>query len=276
MRYGVRPFLAGADAVTLLAASAATGALQGGDVVFVLLALTLFASGGLYRSRLTHSALDDLPKIAGRSMVAGAGAVSLAAVVGANGERLLITAALAALFVPTTRAACYAVVKRVRAREMISHPTLILGAGRVGARLASLLREHPEYGLRAVGFLDSDPLLSASERPIPLLGGHDALAQVIVEFEVHDVIVAFGSAPESEMVSVIRTCDRLNCEIFFVPRLFELMSVNADTDHIWGLPVLRLRRAPFRTWMWKAKRALDMAVSAVAVVALAPVLLACA
>ncbi|HZG93537.1 MAG TPA: exopolysaccharide biosynthesis polyprenyl glycosylphosphotransferase, partial [Mycobacteriales bacterium] len=131
-------------------------------------------------------------------------------------------------------------------------------------------------GLLPVGFLDSDPLLPADRRPVALLGGHDALAKVIVEFGVHDVIVAFGSARESEMVSVIRTCDRLNCEIFFVPRLFELMSTNRDTDHIWGVPISRLRRAAFRSPMWKVKRLLDVASAAVALVVLSPVLLVCA
>jgi exopolysaccharide biosynthesis polyprenyl glycosylphosphotransferase len=276
LRYGVRPFLFAADMATLALAGELTSGLTGGEVVFVLLALAFFASGGLYRSRLTLSALDDLPTIGGRALVAGATAISLAAVINADGQRLLVTSALAVVLVPAARALCYAVVRRVRARKMIAHPTLILGAGRIGARLAAVLREHPEYGLKPVGFLDSDPLLGDSDRPIPLLGGHDALAQVIVEFGVHDVIVAFGSAPESEMVSVIRTCDRLNCEIFFVPRLFELMAINSDTDHIWGLPVLRLRRAPFRTAMWNVKRLLDIVVSAIALVLLSPLLLVCA
>ena len=275
LKYGVRPFLFAADAGALVAAGALTGPLTGGRFVFVLLSLAFFASGRLYRSRLTLSALDDLPTIGGRTLVAGATAISLAAVVDASSQGLLTTAAVAVVLVPMVRAVSYGVVRRVRTRRMIAHPTLILGAGRVGARLASVLREHPEYGLQPVGFLDSDPLLAAPDRPIPLLGGHEALAQVIVEFGVHDVIVAFGSAPESEMVSVIRTCDRLNCEIFFVPRLFELMAINSDTDHIWGMPILRLRRAPFRTSMWKVKRVLDIIVSAIALIALAPVLLAC-
>ena len=56
------------------------------------------------------------------------------------------------------------------------------------------------------------------------------------------MVVAFGSAPESTMVDVIRTCDRLDCEIFFVPRLFELHHTFSGMDEVWGIPLVRLRR----------------------------------
>jgi exopolysaccharide biosynthesis polyprenyl glycosylphosphotransferase len=123
-----------------------------------------------------------------------------------------------------------------------------------------------------VGFLDSDPLLSPEARPVPLLGGQESLASIIVEFGVQDVIVAFGSAPESEMVDIIRTCDRLDAEIFFVPRLFELHHTSVDMDQVWGMPLVRLRRAAFRTFSWRLKRFVDIVCSGAALLVLAPVL----
>jgi exopolysaccharide biosynthesis polyprenyl glycosylphosphotransferase len=277
LRYGVRPLLVFSDLLAVALAILLSAGVTGGEGVMAVLVIGFYVSGGLYRSRLSLSALDDLPALAGRAIVAGAVATSVAAVLRARPSNdLLVTAAVTAAAVPLLRACCYGVVRWVRARRVIAHPTVILGAGEVGARLATVLLERPEYGLLPVGFLDSDPLLSEDRRPVALLGGHDALAKVIVEFGVHDVIVAFGSARESEMVSVIRTCDRLNCEIFFVPRLFELMSTNRDTDHIWGVPISRLSRAAFRSPMWKVKRMLDVLSAAVSLALLSPVLLVCA
>src|SRR5205807_285218 len=40
----------------------------------------------------------------------------------------------------------------------VAKPTLIVGAGRVGRLTARRLQEHPEFGLRPVGFLDKEPL----------------------------------------------------------------------------------------------------------------------
>ena len=43
-----------------------------------------------------------------------------------------------------------------------SAPTLVIGAGRVGDHLVTRLLSDPGYGLRPVGFLDSNPLPQAS------------------------------------------------------------------------------------------------------------------
>ena len=62
-------------------------------------------------------------------------------------------------------------------RRRALRPVLIVGAGKVGSRLAERLEEHPEYGLRAAGFLDADPypLADRAERLPPFLGGPTAL-----------------------------------------------------------------------------------------------------
>jgi hypothetical protein len=253
LRYGVSPFLAGADVLAWVAAVALTGHGTGGEVVVLALTLGLYASAGLYASRLSLSALDDMPALVGRALAAAALATSVAllldpALVDAG---LLRTAAVFAVVVVALRALAYSVVRAVRARGWIGHATLVLGAGRVGGQLVRTLLEHREYGLRPVGFLDADPFLSEDERPVPLLGGHESLASVIVEFGVRDVVVAFGSVAESSMVDIIRTCDRLDAEIFFVPRLFELHTTSRDMDQVWGMPLVRLRRAAFRSPSWR-------------------------
>jgi exopolysaccharide biosynthesis polyprenyl glycosylphosphotransferase len=274
LRYGVRPFLLAADCTAWLVAVLLNGDPTGRDFVLLALTLSLYAAAGLYRSRLSLSVLDDLPALVGRVLAAAAITTSFALVLDAAlvQARLLGTAALMAGLVLLLRGGAYTVVRRFRAAGWVSHATLIIGAGRVGGQLAELLLAHPSYGLRPVGFLDSDPLLATESRPVPLLGGQESLASIIVEFGVQDVIVAFGSAPESEMVDIIRTCDRLDAEIFFVPRLFELHNTSKDMDQVWGLPLVRLRRAAFRTLSWRLKRLVDIACASAALLALAPVL----
>ncbi|MDQ1687455.1 MAG: hypothetical protein QOK42_430 [Frankiaceae bacterium] len=274
LRRGVAPFLLVLDASALSLAALAVGGVRGRTLVLAAVSLALFASGGLYRPRLTLSALDDLPTLVGRALAGGAVTTSLALVVDPKlvQPALLGVAALFAVLVVVERALAYSVVRAVRRRRRVAHPTLVLGGGRIGGLLMANLIAHPEYGLDPVGFLDDDPLLAPDERPAPLLGGFEALASAIVEFGVQEVIVAFASLSEGAMVDVLRTCDRLSCEIFVVPRLFEMGAAGRDTDVLWGLPVVRVRRAPFRTFTWRVKRVLDVVAAAVAVVVLAPVL----
>ncbi|HEU0132722.1 MAG TPA: sugar transferase [Mycobacteriales bacterium] len=279
LRYGVRPLLGVLDVAAFLAAVAVVGEpLLGMHLVLLALTIALFASAGLYRPRLSLSVLDDLPSLVGRPLAAAAVTTTAGVALHASARvaPLLVLAAVFAGAVVVLRCLGYGVVRRCRRDGVVGHPTLVLGAGRVGGHVAQLLLDHPEYGLRPVGFVDSDPLLAEHERPIPLLGGNEALSSAIVEFGVHDVIVAFGSAPESQMVDVIRTCDRLDTEIFFVPRLFELASGNRDTDQVWGLPLVRMKRAAFRSPSWRLKRALDVLLAGTALLLLAPVMAVCA
>jgi len=273
LRYGVTPFLLAIDLTAFGLACLLVG-VRVLDLVLLPAVLALNASAGLYRSRLSLSVLDDAGQLAARALIAGALVVAGDALVSGSSSQVavLVTAAAGIPIGLALRALGYRVVGTVRARGLVGHPTLVLGAGRVGAQVASLLLEHPEYGLRPVGFLDRDPLLDEAERPVRLLGGDDVLAETIVEFGVRDVVVAFGSLPESGLVEVIRTCDRLDCEIFFVPRLFELHSTNRDVDHVWGFPLVRMRRAAYRTFSWRVKRLLDVLAAAISLAALSPLM----
>ena len=278
LRYGVRPLLLAADAAAWVISIVIAGDTVKLNLALMVLTVCLFNTAGLYRSRLSLSALDDLPPLLGRVFAAAALTASLSLLFDKTvvSNKLLVMASVMAVCIVALRASVYTLIRRVRAGGWVSHPTLILGAGRVGGQIATLLVEHPSYGLSPVGFLDNDPLLSVEERAVPLLGGHEALASVIVAFGVRDVIVAFGSGPESAMVDIIRTCDRLDTEIFFVPRLFELHHTSRDMDQVWGLPLVRLRRAAFRSPSWRLKRGLDLLIGCIALIGLAPVFAAVA
>ena len=278
LRFGVTPFLAVIDGASVLLASlAVTRSVEIRTLVLLALTIALNAGGGLYRSRLSVSVLDDAPELLGRGFAAACIATSLDVLVdpATASASLLAVAGGYVILVCCGRGAAYALVHVARRRRLVAHPTLVVGAGMIGGQLARLMLAHPEYGLDPIGFVDSRPLLPEAERPVPLLGGHDALASVVVEFGVSVVVVAFGGVGESDMVDLLRTCDRLNLEIFLVPRLFET-TVSRGADQLWGLPLIRLKKAAFRRVSWRFKRAVDIVASAAALVALSPALALCA
>ncbi|MGY1840860.1 MULTISPECIES: sugar transferase [unclassified Modestobacter] len=246
---------------------------------FGLTLLALFWLAGLYRSRLSLSVLDDLPVMGGRWLSAAAISI-IAQIVWAQAVwrnyiidwRFLWGAVVAGVCAVLFRAAGYALVRRLRTQRLVAHRTLILGAGTVGNQIADILRAHPEYGLHPIGFLDADPRVTESPSGLRVLGGPSSLAPVLTEARIRNIVVAFSSMKESEMVSVIRTCDRMKAELFVVPRLFELHHVDGDMDTAWGLPLVRLRRAAYRSPAWRVKRIIDVAVSGLALLLLLPLL----
>jgi exopolysaccharide biosynthesis polyprenyl glycosylphosphotransferase len=246
-------------------------------LVVLLLILALFQTAGLYRPRLSLSALDDAPAIVGRALAAGAAAMVLGGLNdGVAGTARLVTCAIFGGLSLGGRGFAYSGIRFARRRHHLRQRTLLLGAGTVAGRLAETLVSHPEYGLDPVGMLDNDPLLGEDERAVPVLGGYEDLCRVVMEHSVNVVIVTYGSRRAPYIVPLLRACDRLACEIFFVPRLYEVHTVTRDTEVLWGMPLVRLRRAPFRTGTWLGKRISDVIISAVVLLLLAPVLLLCA
>ncbi len=244
------------------------------SVVVGLVTMVLFTSAGLYRQRLSLSLLDDLPAIVGRALVAGSLVAALPLITGGVVSREpVVAAAWLVLIITILRGAAYAVVRRARRTGRAAHSTLVLGGGQLACDLMSTLQEHPEYGLRPVGFVDDRPLLPRASHPVPCLGGYSALVAILRTLEVRNVVIAFGSLPESQVVDIVRTCDRLSCEIFYIPRLFELEGRGTGVEDLWGIPLVRLRRAAFRTPAWQLKRLIDIVISAILLVLLTPLML---
>ena len=89
----------------------------------------------------------------------------------------------------------------------LATPTLVIGAGAVGEHLVRRLYSDPRYGLRPVGFLDSDPPPSSdlSSAPVaPLLGGTKDLADTIAATEARHVILAFASEPDHRLLKTVK------------------------------------------------------------------------
>ena len=278
LRGGVGPYLLLGDILAFMVATAITTPSNPVHFLVLPVYVAVFYVAGLYRSRLMLSLLDDLPYILAASVVGFAiklAFISLSPTVDPP-PRQVLHAVVLLVAVLVVRQVAYTIVRTARRHGKVRHRTLVVGAGRVGIRLANTLVEHREYGLDPVGFVDCDVPSDELLLPAPMLGDYDELGPVIRRHEIRDVIVAFGGADEDSLVDILRTCDRLDVDVFLVPRLFELHNANRHTDEVWGMPLIRVRRAAFRSPWWKAKRLMDIVVSGVALLLLSPLLLVCA
>lgn len=272
----VGPCLLLGDLVAFLAAGAFTSARPVAGLTTMALVLISYRAGRLYRPRLTLSVLDDLPALVGR-------AFAVTAVVVAGTMTLPLppafdvfrTVAVGVLLLLVARGMSYALIREARRRRLIAHRTLVVGDCRVGRSLASHMLHHPEYGLSPVGYLgEASPAAGGSD--VPLLGDVSDLPRVVREQNIAVVILAFVRSPTNRLVACLRTCDRLQCDIFWVPRLFELTSVEAHMDMVWGYPLVRRRREIFTISGHLAKRCFDLVVAGVALVVALPAMLVCA
>jgi exopolysaccharide biosynthesis polyprenyl glycosylphosphotransferase len=273
------PFLLLADTVcaclvTLLRVDGAPTAVIG---LGSFLAIALLAGGGLYRKSLSLTVLDELPAVVGRVLAAETVAAAIATqVVRFDVERLGPGYALLALGLVLDRVTGNGIRRFVHRRGIHSHRTLIVGCGRVAHQLVSTLLNYPEYGLRPVGYLDDHPLWKDGQMVLPLLGGLDDLSRVVTAHGVDNVVIAFSLTKEPRLVEAIRDCERLQCEILLVPRLFELYATSSHRDMVRGLPLIRMRRTTVYGWQRYVKRLGDILAGAFGLLLVSPVMVSTA
>ena len=136
-------------------------------LLFPPLVMLLLLVRGMYERRLRPTILDGVVPIAGSVSIAAMFVVVLQVYVGGAVTISSVVAhlwATAMLSVGGARIGLLGLQRVARARGLDGAPTLIVGAGNVGMRLARRLVASPEYGLTPVGFLDADPLERRRDR----------------------------------------------------------------------------------------------------------------
>ena len=179
---------------------------------------------------------------------------------------------LAVVLVTTGRASARAVSRR---SVLYLQNTVIVGAGDVGQLIAKKLLQHPEYGINLVGFVDAQPKERREDlEHLALLGPPERLASVVRLFDVERVIVAFSNETHQETLDLIRDLKGLDADvqIDIVPRLFELVAAGVGVHAVEGLPLISLPPARLSRSSKLLKRSMDLALSIVALVLLAPLL----
>ncbi len=103
-----------------------------------------------------------------------------------------------------------------------------------------------------------------------LLGDPSRLPAIVRLFDVERVIIAFSNERHEETLDLVRSLKDLDVQIDIVPRLFELVGPGVGVYTVEGLPLVGLPPARLSRSSRLLKRALDLAVSGLALVLLVP------
>ena len=240
--------------------------------VYALAVLASLAVSGAYQLRIRLHVLDEVPFLLSRLTVPALLMLPIVAARTGAVWRLPVLVASTGLALCLARGVAYAVVRRGRRKGSMAEPTVIVGTGGIARKLEAVLTRHPQYGLRPVGFIDEPS--PPGDLPRPVLGTVADLEDVLRRVDVQRVVVAFGVIREAHWVSILRTAVLQGVEVHVVPRFFDVgMATGAvGKDEIWGIPLLRVRSSALRTTTWRIKRIFDVALSALGLVLIAPLL----
>src|SRR5688572_1113436 len=232
---------AGIDLVSLITALAITGAVVPFGLtspwapLMVVLSLVAFGAGNLYAPRPQLAIGLELRRavtlVALVSLAVAAPAILATDQLGI-GDGSVVNWLVASTLIVTGRLALYGAQRATTAR-LGGSPTLIVGAGEIGHRMATRLDEDRSLGLTPIGFLDKEPLRAdVGDLPLPVLGASWDLERVVADHGIQTVVVAFSTAPSAVMVDLVRRCWKLGVDVRVVPRLFEVEGRRTRTEHL--------------------------------------------
>lgn len=242
---------------------------------FVFLFLTLQLWPEVSNRRLRPSVVEDVGPVARRAAIAFGTVAAVSIAFNFGGLRTALFAAVVAVpLVLSGRAVSYAAVRSMRSREAAR--TLVVGAGDVAKRIVTAISERSEYGMEVVGAIADDPMFEADVLGTRILGAVGDLADVVRSHKIEKVIVAFSSTREAELVGAVRAAVAGGAEVWFVPRLFELGSCAAASEHLWGFPIVKVAAPADLRPHWGLKRAFDVVAASICLLLAMPIFAVCA
>ncbi|HEY64708.1 MAG TPA: undecaprenyl-phosphate glucose phosphotransferase [Caldilineae bacterium] len=160
----------------------------------------------------------------------------------------------------------------LQARGVGEDRVLIVGTGEVGRMILQKIVQSPGLGYRVVGLIDANSG-PKSVLGFPVLGKIEDIPSVIEAHKVDEVIIALPEASHQEIVGIISLCEREKVGIRVFPDVFQIMASEVSIGDLGGLPLLTVRDIALRGWRLTLKRAMDVVVSAVALVLLSPLMM---
>jgi exopolysaccharide biosynthesis polyprenyl glycosylphosphotransferase len=164
---------------------------------------------------------------------------------------------------------------------------IICGIGAQGARIARELNSRPELGIHIRGFGDLRPAngkqaaeihqLRLDLRGIVQVGrvlvGGDTIAKALEDYAIDEVIFTDVVEVMPQVEEMVLLCAEQGVRTTIAADLFSIGLIKSGISYFGGMPLIHFQTPPGDSWKLVAKRALDIAVASVALVALSPLFL---
>ncbi len=189
-------------------------------------------------------------------------------------------------------------------------PVIVLGAGRVGRAVVTMLQGRPQLGLKPVAILDDDPAKlgavrvawgesdivvervprdadeefgSPSERSaveqfaevetIPVVGGLELAPALAQRLGIKTVVVAMPQMDSAAILALIERFAETYTHVLVIPDVFNLVHFGAPTQYLGGALGIEVRRQLLLRGPRAAKRAMDIVLTGIGGILIMPLLL---
>lgn len=162
----------------------------------------------------------------------------------------------------------------LRAEGALSKTILIVGSGEKAQRFLSLVKEHADWGVDLIGFieLESDKV-GREVMGAKVLGTGADLERLLREHPIHEVIFAVPSRQLEECTDMMALCEQEGVTAVILSDFFSGLVAQVQTNILYDQPVLIYQTTHHKEWQLLVKRLFDMAFSAALLALLLPLML---
>ena len=237
--------------------------------------ILLFKMYGLYDrdgKRVSHSTVDDLPWLFHALVLGSLGFWLLyrygpAARISFVQGVVFFGSGLAATFV--ARAASRRLSRFVIAPERV----LFVGGGSMAELLARKCRQHPEYELQPIGYVDAvEGPAEAHFTGLDYLGTTSAIDTICSDERVDRVVILSPQVSPDELAELIRRLRGLEVRISILPHVVDVLGPSVEIDDVEGIAVLGMGAPVLTRSSRLLKRCMDLAVALPLLVLALPVM----
>lgn len=149
---------------------------------------------------------------------------------------------------------------------------VIAGAGELGIRLARRINENPWSGTKLIGFFDDK--VEGSVESHPVLGTLETIPAFVKQNNIDGVYLTLPMRAESKLQHLVAGLADSTASIYMVPDIFFFdLMLGGIVTFFEDLPIVALRESPLRGFNSVLKRAEDLALSGIMLLAAFPAML---
>ena len=165
-------------------------------------------------------------------------------------------------------------VRRFMLAPSNAREAVVAGYNDVSLALVERIRTDPGLGIRVTGFFDDrSPERLGLPAGKELLGGLSDLAAHVNSQNVDLIFIALPMRQVQRVVDLLDELRDTTASIYFVPDIFVMDLIQSRTADISGVPIVAMCETPFQGSRGLVKRLMDISISIIALIFLAPFLL---
>lgn len=212
-------------------------------LLFMVIKLTVFLSGGFYKHYWRYASIDELSNVAvltGSSVILQTLAFAVLkslSILSLPRSLPFLDGLLTLLIIGGIRFSVRAIERKKRQLETserrdLRKKALVVGAGNAGVALVQELERSPHIGLLPIAFVDDNPAkLNLRIRGLPVVGNRNVIPDAIKSWHIQTVIIAMPSLSGQSLRDIVALCQMTGVETLTLPALQDVLVGQHDLQN---------------------------------------------